>query len=77
MPWCVSCNKFLTPPKVLPGGTCPQCGNEVEKGLLPGMTRPYNEEQVGVPWHLKFLGMALALYLGYRAVQIVQWVLHH
>src|SRR5690242_5457391 len=38
MPWCVSCNKFLTPSTVRPDATCPKCGNVVERGLIPGLT---------------------------------------
>jgi hypothetical protein len=71
----VSCNKFLTPPTVRADGTCPRCGNEVEKGLVPGMTRPYSEARTGVPWHLKLMLAAVALYLGYRFLQMGSWVI--
>ena len=43
MPWCVTCNKFLTPSTVRPDATCPKCGRVVERGLIPGMTRPADE----------------------------------
>ena len=76
MPWCVSCNKFLTPSTVRPDATCPKCGEVVEKGLIPGMTRPADEERVGVPWHLKLLMLASALYLGFRALQGIEWLMH-
>lgn len=76
VPWCVSCNKFLTPPTVRTDGTCPRCGNTVERGLIPGMTRSADEERVGVPWHLKLLGVAFAIYLSYRFFQLIEWVLH-
>jgi len=78
VPWCVSCNKFLTPPTVRADGTCPRCGGEVERGLIPGMTRPSKKDgPPGVPWHLKLLGLALTIYLSFRAFQIVDWILHH
>ena len=67
--WCTHCNKFLTPPTVTPEGNCPRCGEPVERGLIPGMTRSADEPEPRVPWHLKLLGSALALYLGYRALQ--------
>ena len=41
--WCVHCNKFLTPPTVTPEGNCPRCGEPVERGLIPGMTRSADE----------------------------------
>ena len=54
----------------------PRCGNTVERGLIPGMTRPADEAPPAVPWHLKMVGVALALYLGYRFFQIIDWLLH-
>jgi hypothetical protein len=74
--WCVHCNKFLTPPSVTPEGNCPRCGAPVERGLIPGMTRSADEPEPRVPWHLKLLGSATALYLGYRALQLIDWLLH-
>jgi hypothetical protein len=74
MPWCVSCNKFLTPSTVRPDATCPKCGNVVEKGLIPGMTRPADEAPTGVPWHLKLLMSGVALYLGWRFLQMSDWI---
>ena len=76
MPWCVSCNKFMTPSTVNTDGTCPKCGNVVERGLIPGMTRPADERAPTVPWHLKLLGTALAIYLGFRFFQIIDWLIH-
>jgi hypothetical protein len=76
VPWCVSCNKFLTPPTVTPEGTCPKCGKPVERGLIPGMTRSADEPAPAIPWHLKLFGLALALYLGWRAFQLVDWIIH-
>ena len=36
-----------------------------------------DEEPLGpIPWHLKLLGAALALYLGYRAWQGIEWLAH-
>jgi hypothetical protein len=74
VPWCVRCNKFLTPSTVRPDATCPVCGQVVERGLIPGMTRPADEPAPAIPWHLKLLGLAAALYLGMRLFQIAEWV---
>jgi PHP family Zn ribbon phosphoesterase len=76
VPWCVHCNKFLTPSTVHADGTCPRCGSTVEKGLIPGMTRPADEPAPAVPWHLKLVLAAGALYLGVRVFQIIDWLLH-
>jgi len=33
------------------------------------------EDLPPIPWHLKLLGAALAVYLGYRALQGIEWIL--
>ncbi|MGH9034690.1 MAG: hypothetical protein ACRD0O_02930 [Acidimicrobiia bacterium] len=38
---------------------------------------PEDEEEGGpIPFHLKALGGALVIYLGYRFVQGIEWVVH-
>ena len=59
-----------------PDATCPKCGSTVERGLIPGMTRPADEDPPAVPWHLKLVGVALAIYLGYRFAQVIDWLWH-
>lgn len=34
------------------------------------------EELGPVPWHLKLLAGALAVYLGYRFFQVLEWLWH-
>ena len=34
-----------------------------------------DEDLPPVPWHLKALGAALVIYLGYRAFQGIEWIL--
>jgi predicted RNA-binding Zn-ribbon protein involved in translation (DUF1610 family) len=87
VPWCASCQRFLSPPTVTPEGRCPTCGRPVE----PGRAHPAGpaeqasraddgqagEEELGpIPLHLKILGVALVVYLGYRFVQGVEWIIH-
>jgi hypothetical protein len=94
VPWCPTCDRFLSPPTVNPDGTCPKCGRPVEPGRAgaaePGPDRrsrpstgpdgdraPAAEEELPpVPRHLKFLGAAMVVYLGYRFLQGVEWVVH-
>lgn len=84
MPWCATCDRFLSPPTVTAEGTCPACGRPVEAGQAhpadehPAPPQPEEaEEDLGpVPFHLKFLGIALVIYLGYRFFQGVEWVIH-
>ena len=83
MPWCVPCDRFLSPSTVRADGTCPSCGRLVDPGRAraagsdPAPAKvgsAVEEEPVPVPWHLKLLLVALALYLAYRAFQGVEWV---
>ncbi len=86
MPWCSHCDRFLSPPTVNPDGTCPMCGRPVEVNRPAATTggRPEGEPGVPeaeeelppVPFHLKALGAATALYLGWRLVQGISWVVH-
>ncbi len=85
MPWCASCLRFLSPPTVAPDGTCPACGRPVEPGRgrvasaaeAPPGSRPEEEEELPpIPAHLKYLGVALVVYLGWRFWQGIEWVIH-
>jgi hypothetical protein len=86
VPWCATCDRFLSPSTVLADGACPTCGRAVD----PGAARVASEAAAGevaaaeaaddelgpIPWHLKLLAGALAVYLGYRAWQGIEWVAH-
>ena len=80
MPWCPSCDRFLSPPTVTPEGTCPKCGRAVEPGRVHASgsaAKPHPEEELPpVPRHLKVLGAAMVVYLGYRFLQGIEWVVH-
>ena len=45
-------------------GSCPTCGSVIA-------------EPVKAPWHFKLMLLALALYLGWRAWQGIDWLLQH
>ena len=75
MPWCDTCDRFLSPSTVVADGTCPNCGRSVDPGPAHGAS---GEDDLGaLPWHLKLLAGALAVYLGYRAWQGIEWVAHN
>ena len=84
MPWCETCDRFLSPPTVRADGTCPECGRAVDPGgPTPGVRavrRPRrhatddDEDLPPIPWHLKLLAGAVAVYLGYRALQGIEWL---
>ncbi len=101
VPWCDTCDRFLSPSTVHTDGTCPTCGRTVDPGQAHAPTETpaddpptpaeraasepvvnvYGEpidvdddEKLPLPWHLKLLAGALAVYLGYRFLQGIEWV---
>lgn len=95
MPWCTTCDRFLSPSTVRRDGTCPSCGRAVDPGrarLAPAAEDPVrpaegvlaadgvdtvdtvDEQLPPIPWHLKLLAGATAVYLGYRFLQGLEWV---
>jgi hypothetical protein len=84
VPWCASCDRFLSPSTVRADGTCAECGRPVDPGRAHAAVpdepvtniygEPIDDEKVPLPWHLKLLAGALAVYLGYRFLQGVEWV---
>ncbi len=62
MPWCDACDRFWKGSQVEATDVCPDCGS----ALAP---------PVSTPWHFKLLVVALVLYLGWRAVQGIAWVI--
>jgi hypothetical protein len=75
VPWCEPCGRFLNPNSMGPDGTCPSCGRVLappssgQGGTATATTK--------VPWHFWLLVIALAVYLGWRAVQGVGWLAAH
>jgi hypothetical protein len=84
MPWCDDCAKYWAPNAMKAGGSCPTCNKVLAtKGALrmearslgvpgPGETEG---EAPKAPWHFKLMIGCLAVYLGWRVLQGLQWVL--
>lgn len=64
MPWCEDCARFFNPTSMGKKGECPSCGRVI--GSAPK-----------APWHFKLLVGAASVYLGWRAVQGVAWLVRH
>jgi len=90
MPWCTGCDRFLSPSTVTPTGECPRCGASVDPGraraaaddpdapadeVTPPAPTAAEDAPLPIPWHFKLLVGAIALYLGWRAFQGVEWLL--
>lgn len=61
MPWCETCSRFYNPTSLEADGSCPTCGAKVA-------------EPTKAPWHFKLLLASVALYLGWRAWQLGDWL---
>ena len=81
MPWCNACDRFLSPSTVKVDGTCPSCGRVVDAGHAHAASAASDtdadadDDLPPIPWHLWLLAGALAVYLGYRAMQGIEWLL--
>ena len=80
MPWCEDCSRFYTPSTLSPGGDCPQGHHVANPEDSPVLVQssaeaPDDDEIVKVPWHFWILVIALVLYLGWRAVQGIMWLI--
>ncbi len=63
-------------------GTCPFCQQVVDYSRNRKFEKAKEkgeelDEDVPVPWHLKLLLVAAAIYLGYRAYQGIDWLIVH
>jgi len=90
VPWCDACSKFWNPNSVGADGVCPTCGRALpapttiasgEDGRQVRRTRGREGRRgpggLQGALALQLLVGAVALYLGWRAVQGVQWALQH
>ena len=90
MPYCDACDRNWTPTSMRPDGTCPTCGQPLERRRLPvapagtgtsgaagaaGAADADAEVGPKAPWHFKVLLLALIVYLAWRGVQGIDWLL--
>ena len=66
MPWCDACSKYYAPNSMPPDGTCKECGKLIAEP---------QESPARAPWHFKLLVVAAVIYLGWRLIQGIQWVI--
>jgi hypothetical protein len=69
MPWCEDCAKFWNPNSMPPTGECPSCGAK--------LAEPQDgeaQEDYKAPWHFKLIVALAAIYLLWRFVQLVTWI---
>jgi hypothetical protein len=78
VPWCEDCAKYWAPSAMREDGTCPTCGRAIDAPPAPVTAKNVDlrklaggDEDVSAPWHFKLLMVLLALYLGWRIVDLV------
>jgi hypothetical protein len=86
MPWCDTCSKYWAPNTMTPEGACPECKKVLAtKGALRMEARSLGVAAPGetegevpkTPWHFKVMIIGLVIYLAWRGVQGVEWLIHH
>ncbi len=68
MPWCEPCAKYWTPNSMNDDGTCPKCGEQVTEPGEHDSGAGSDDEKA--PWHFKLMVAALAVYLGWRVIDL-------
>jgi len=72
--FCEPCNKWRKPSALLPNGTCPRCGTQLDDQANDLIHDAPAEAgaKVKIPWHFWVMVGATALYLGWRVIQGIQ-----
>ena len=76
---CPTCGRVIA---TVGSGASPDQASEPSEasaalGEVEGEIEGEDDGQPRAPWHFKLLMVALVIYLGYRFVQGVQWVMTH
>jgi hypothetical protein len=69
MPWCETCSRFFNPNSLATDGTCPSCGRAVDDASWVA-TAPEM-----APGHFKLLLVAVVVYLVWRVIQMIGWLI--
>ena len=64
MAWCDNCDRVVTEQEA-EQGRCDRCNSE----LNPGRQGP-------LPWKFRLMIVATVIYLGWRAYQGIEWLIH-
>ncbi len=69
MPYCEPCDQYHTPSALESDGACPNCGT--------GLASPADADNTErAPWHFKLLVGGVVVYLGWRTVQMLGWLVN-
>ena len=68
MPWCDTCDEYRAPTALTAEGTCATCDAKVDVADLK------NPASAKAPWHFWVMVAALVLYLGWRLIEGIIWL---
>jgi len=71
MPWCDPCDRYMTPTSLDERGCCRVCGSEAEHHRDEPTAAPGRPT---IPWHFWVLVASLVMYLGWRLIQALGWL---
>jgi hypothetical protein len=74
MPWCETCSRFLNPNSLKADGSCPTCGRTVAERTETAVAGEAEREKA--PWHFKLLVAVTVIYLAWRGIQMIGWVIN-
>jgi hypothetical protein len=72
VPWCDDCERFSNPNTLTEDGGCPGCGTVIADPRAPGDEAESSLRTV--PWHFWLLLGALVVYLGWRLIEGIGWL---
>ena len=79
MPFCEPCNRFYTPSTLTPDGDCPEGHHVAEPEDAPKLVQSdvqlEDEKEPKIPWHFWLLIIAVSMYLGWRLIQGIGWLI--
>ena len=70
MPFCEHCAKFWSPNSMPVTGMCPSCGQQI---ATPQELEEASEYKA--PWHFKVMVALAVVYLSWRLLQLIQWLI--
>jgi hypothetical protein len=69
MPFCEDCAKFWSPNTMPVTGACPACGRQIATAQ-----EVTEAEEYRAPWHFKLMVAMAVVYLTWRLVQMISWL---
>lgn len=85
MPWCEQCSRFYTQSTLSATGDCPSGHHVADPGGAPSVVQSTvagrdetekRPEKFRAPWHFYVLVAAVVIYLGWRLIQGIAWLLN-